>query len=144
MRKKILIIIGIVVVIILAVAFSATKDKKRMPFTSKSQPWYAVHLSNGHVYFGHPASITPDTIALTDTFLMEVYTTPENQPASSTSFQLQNVPQQVYNLTRRGETSNMQTDNILFIDRHSVLFWEKLNATSEMAKWLGKAGATGK
>lgn len=141
MRKKILLVIGIVVVIILAVAFSANSKKRILP-TAKSQPWYAVHLSNGHVYFGHPATITPDTITLSDTFLMEVYTAPAGQTASSTNFQLQDVPQQVYNLTRRGESNNMQTDNMLFIDRHSVLFWEKLNSTSEMAKWLGKASAT--
>src|SRR3989344_2549346 len=139
MRKKILLAIGIVIIITLAAAFSIANNKKRILPTSKSQSWYAVHLSNGHVYFVHPAVVTPDTITLNNTFLMEVYTAPASQTASSTNFQLQDVPQQVYNLTRRGESNNMRTDNVLFIDRHSVLFWEKLNSASEMVKWLEKA-----
>lgn len=140
MNKKIIfIIIGIIVSVVVVSAVSLEKNPKRASLGSaKSHPWYAVHLNNGHVYFGHLLSATSDTIALGNTYYLEVFTAQQEQVATSTNFQVQQTPQQIYNLARRGNGSSMATDNTLFINKSAVLFWEKLSPGSDMAKSLAK------
>lgn len=132
----------IIFIVIIGVVLGSAPHKKTFT-VGGAQPWYAVHLANGQVYFGGIQSITPDTITLENTYYLESYTAPaQEQPvASSTSFQVrqQTAPQQIYNLTHRGENDNMKTDNTLYLDRHAVLFWERLSPEAPMAKWLEKA-----
>lgn len=129
-------------IVIIGVVLSSSSNKRTV--STSAQPWYAVHLANGQVYFGNAESVTPDTIALANTYFLETYTAPSKpaQIATSTSFQItqqESAPQQIYNLARRGEANNMTTDNTLYIDRRAVLFWEKLSPMAPMTKWLEQA-----
>jgi hypothetical protein len=95
-----------------------------------SQPvWYAVDLSNGQIYVGQIQSITPETIVLAKTFYMESYgagTNPEGQAA------------QFFGLVRRGITAPLVTDQVMFINRSTVIFWEKLDSNSDTVQRLNQ------
>lgn len=135
----------IIFVVIIGVVLGSSQGKRTIGIGG-AQSWHAVHLSNGQVYFGTLQSVTPDTITLANTYYLESYTAPaQTKPvATSTSFQVQqeSAPQQIYNLTHRGENDNMKTDNTLYLDRHAVLFWERLSPEAPMAQWLEKASRT--
>ncbi len=134
-------------IVVIGVVLSSSQGKRTVGIGA--QPWYAVHLANGQVYFGNVESVTPDTISLSNTYFLESYTAPSKpaQIATSTSFQItqqETAPQQIYNLARRGETNNMTTDNTLYIDRRAVLFWEKLSPNAPMTQWLQQANLAGR
>lgn len=106
---------------------------------------YAVHLNNGQLYFGNIKSITPDTIVLKNAHILQTIQTQLNVPiATSTNFQIQpmnNNQQPVYGIAKRSEINKaMPTDNVLFIDRHNVLFWEKLDNSSDVVKLFEAEG----
>ena len=100
--------------------------------------WYAVHLTNGHVYFGQIKLVTPETITLKDTYYLEAFTAQPTQ-AQGQGLQVQAQPQTTYTLTRRGGGQFMTTNNVLFINRAVVLFWEKLLATSSIVSTIEQA-----
>jgi len=100
--------------------------------------WYAVHLTNGHVYFGELKSVTPETIKLASTYYLEAYTT-QPQTMQGEGVQVQTTPQTTYNLIKRGSVKFMSTDNVLFINRSVVLFWEKLTPSSDIVSWIEKS-----
>lgn len=131
--------------VIIGVLLSSSQGKRTIGINS-AQAWYAVHLSNNQTYFGNLQTITPDTITLINTYYLDSYTAPAqiNSVATSTNFQVkqENTPQQVYSLTRRGSNDNMTTDNTLYLDRHAVLFWERLSPEAPMTLWLEKANKT--
>ena len=136
MSKKIyiviLILVGLALIVFAAPAFLA-KTSSVFP---ASGDWYAVHLTNGHVYFGHLKSLNSDTITLTDVRYLEPYDI-QIQNSQSQSFQVQQTPQQVYNIVTRGAPgSTLPTDQTLFINRAVVLFWEKLSPDAEVVKGI--------
>ena len=100
--------------------------------------WYAVSLVNGQLYFGHLRDVRADALLLDNVFALETLTV---QPDASGSgeFQVQELPRQVYNLKRRGDNGVTVTDNAMTIDRHAVMFWEKLKPDTEVVKRLEKA-----
>ncbi|MCX6794424.1 MAG: hypothetical protein NTY31_00260 [Candidatus Falkowbacteria bacterium] len=102
--------------------------------------YYAVQLNNNQVYFGHIKSINSNTIVLTDVFYFESYESPASQSPDG-NLQIQSTSQKIYNFTKRGAVSPMLTDNRMFINRAAVLFWEKLSAGSDMAKWIDQGKA---
>lgn len=95
---------------------------------------WAVYFSNGQVYFGEIKKITPETIKLANVFYLEVSEVQSNQ--ASQSFQIQPSPQKAYNLVKRGGANPLLTDNVLFINRSTVLFWEKLKPDSQAVKLI--------
>lgn len=101
------------------------------------QPTYwAVYLNNEQVYFGEIKKITPETIKLADVFYLEASEAQSNQ--TSQSFQIQPSSQKAYNLVKRGGANPLLTDNVLFINRSTVLFWEKLKPDSQAVKLIEK------
>lgn len=112
-----------------------------------SNDWYAVHLNNGHVYYGKLKTVTPETIVLARTYYLEVYNQVPNQlqpPQESKSFRVETAPQPqtIYNLVRRGSTGTIKTDGALFINRSVVLFWEKLEPDADIVKNIESAEKT--
>ncbi len=128
--KKLLLIIVIALVVLsslLTTFLSPLMNFGKKVFTPTPPDWYAVSLTNGQVYFGQLKSVTPETITLKKTYFLQ--TLPDQQ--------------QVYNLVRRSTRDTlMPTDDVLFINRAVVLFWEKLTPDSEIVKGILKAEGT--
>jgi hypothetical protein len=142
-RKKFIVTILILIIVLGGLAAAAkitgVKDKIESMLPWENSSWYAVHLANGQVYFGHIKKITDSTISLKDTYYLELYQQAQNQPATSQDFMVQQNSQGVYQLVERGSDKNLKTDHTLFINRSTVLFWEKLEKDSEIVSLLSKA-----
>jgi len=125
-KKKLLLIIIIVLVVLIflsAIFFTPVVNLRKKIFTRTSN-WYAVSLNNGQVYFGQIKSVTPETITLKEAYFLEISQT----------------QQQIYSLIRRSKRDTMMpTDDVLFINRAVVLFWEKLTPDSGVVKGIIKA-----
>jgi hypothetical protein len=105
---------------------------------NKENPFYAVHLTNGQVYYGRIGSVNDSTIKMEDVYYFEMVK--EAAPvATSQNFALQGQEQTIYRLTRRGSEKPTTTDHDLYVNRATVLFWEKLNADSDMVLMIKKA-----
>ncbi len=141
MRLWILIIILLVVLNVLAFIFYRPLSDFAKKTFSPGSGWYAVHLTNGHVYFGQIKALNPTTIEMVNTYYLEAYTTQPNQTMQGENLQLQSVPQTTYNLIRRGNDNFLTTDHVLFINRQVVLFWEKLASNAGILEWIKKAEA---
>ncbi len=120
------------------VAFSAKGRITERLQGATSSSWYAVHLANNQVYFGHIASVTDSTITLVDTYFLESYQEPAPK-ATSKNFALEQTPQQSMRLVRRGDEKILSSDHTLFVNRSAVLYWEKLTSESEIANLLKEA-----
>lgn len=127
------------VLILGGVAFSAKgRITERLQGSAAPSSWYAVHLANNQVYFGHIISVTDSTITLADTYFLELYQEPAPK-AESKSFALQQTPPPSMRLVRRGDEKILSSDHTLFVNRASVLYWEKLTAESEIVNLLREA-----
>lgn len=140
-KKKISIIIALIIIIIGVYFIFSNRDRNLLSVVScklsvASCPWYAVHLNNGQVYFGHISYVSDDTISLRDTYSLEAYTQGDNDVSTSTNFKLEKTPTQIYNLARRGDDKTLSSDHSLFINRQAVLFWEKLAGESDVVKLI--------
>jgi len=126
------------IIVLGGVVFSAKKHEGGRFSKGTPAEWYAVHLANNQVYFGHIASVTDNTITLADTYFLETYQEPIFK-AESKSFALEQKPQQSMRLVRRGDEKILSTDHVLFMNRSAVLYWEKLTPESEIANLLKEA-----
>lgn len=139
MHKKII----FVVIVVLVLGAGMLWSSKNSAFLSNSKcqmlntacSWYAVHLSNNQIYFGHIVSATDSTIILSDTYFFESYQEPVSK-ALSKNFALEQAPQQSFRLVKRGDEKILSSDHTLFINRAEVLYWEKLTPESETVKLL--------
>jgi hypothetical protein len=138
--------LGILIAIVVVAILAFLGYQFFMPsLGSGEKTWYAVHLNNGQVYFGQIKNVNSSTITLANTYYLELLESKKPETSSSQNYQIeQNATQQVYNLTRRGGANFMTTDNVLFVNRYAVLFWEKLDANSDMVKTLNKVYVGGK
>lgn len=126
------------VVVLGGVAFTQKSRVAARLQGSVSSSWYAVHLGNNQVYFGHIVSVTDSTITLADTYFLESYQEPAPK-AVSKNFALQQTPSPSMRLVRRGDEKILSSDHTLFVNRASVLYWEKLTSESEIANLLKEA-----
>lgn len=132
-------------VIIIFVLLSASLATFYKPFTQlgkkvlfRQPTYYAVHLNNNQVYYGQIKSIKPETIVLADVYYLESYEA-QPEPSAGETFQIQPSPQTIYNFVKRGSVDPLLTNNVLFINRSAVLFWEKLKPGSQIVKLIEKA-----
>lgn len=101
---------------------------------TNQKPWYAIHLTDNQVYFGH-LTVKPDIIKLADVFFLEIIQSNNNEQAlQGNNFQIQPSSEKKINLLQWGSGSLSSTDHILFINRSAVLYWEKLSPDSEVVK----------
>lgn len=135
--KKI-IISAIIIIIIGAIGYTFRDRLPSVPFMATTEDLYAVHLTNGQVYFGGIDNIDDTTITMSDVYYLEVFKKSETV-ASSESFAVSQDTQDIYQLTKRGSTGTVLTDHTLNINRDVVLFWEKLAADSELVRLIGEA-----
>lgn len=130
-KSRLFIIVCVIVIalfIVLTIVFYPSLLSK-LGLKNSQSDWYAVNLSNGQIYVGQIQSITPETIVLAKTFYMESYgagTNPQGQEA------------QFFGLVRRGITAPLVTDQVMFINRSTVIFWEKLDPDSDTVQRLNQ------
>lgn len=140
MRKKIIFIAIIVVILGAGTVWSSKGD-----FSSWGKrgdiSWYAVYLTNNQIYFGHISSVRKDTIVLKDVHFAEANQEP-TQSSVSKNFALQQAPKQLVRMVRRGDDKVLSSDHTLFINRATVLYWEKLTSESEVVNLLKEAEGT--
>lgn len=133
MRKN-LIFIGVVAVV-LCVGTLWNSKNTLSSWGKRDTSWYAVYLTNNQVYFGHIASIKDDTIVLENVHFAEAYQ--EQVPvATSTKFALTQAPKQTFRISQRGNDKMLSSDHKLFVNRTSVLYWEKFSPEAEVVKLL--------
>ncbi|MBI5078114.1 MAG: hypothetical protein HZB11_01945 [Candidatus Yonathbacteria bacterium] len=134
MQTKIILILIVLVTVIFGGAFFFVKGGPAFFRGEKATSWYAVHLSNGQNYFGHITELSSDKIVVSGAYYLEKYEMGDSTVSQSKNFSVQQMPKQVYQLVRQGDDKNTMTDNTIYINRSSVLFWEKLSADSEVVK----------
>ncbi|MCX7778665.1 MAG: hypothetical protein N2259_00210 [Patescibacteria group bacterium] len=122
--------------ILLVIFYSSLSKLGDRIVHQESNNYYAVYLINKEVYFGQIKKINSDILVLKDVFFLETFT-PTSQSISSGE-EMQVSPQKAYQLVRRGDDNLTLTDNVLFINRSAVLFWEKLGEESEIMQWIKK------
>lgn len=126
-----------VIVVVLAVLGGMWGGSKSNLFSweNKNIPWYAVYLTNNQVYFGHIVSIKKDLVILKDVHFAESYQEPA-QISTSGNFALEQTPKQTFRIVQRGNEKMLSSDGKLFINRTSVLYWEKFSSDAEVVKLL--------
>ena len=134
MLKKLIII---VIIVIIGGGIFFSKDKISFYNLKNNDDWYIVNLVNNQIYFGHIVSIDDGVMKLSDVHFLEVYSEPTER-STSTSFALEQTPKQVYKLTKKGNDKISATDHTIFLNKSSVLSWEKLNSDSEIVKQINK------
>lgn len=132
MKKKIILTFLIALAVIICGSLLFLRGGFASIVGGKSSSWYAVHLNNGQVYFGHIARISDDTITISDTRYLETFEAGDSAVSESKNFAIQQAPKQIYSLVRRGDEKSLATDHTLHINRSAVLFWEKLSSDSEI------------
>jgi preprotein translocase subunit SecF len=103
--------------------------------------YYAVHLNNGQVYFGRIKSVNAETIKLANVYYLEGPVQAQASQTPGQEFQVQPTTQTVYNFVKRGSNNPLLTNNVLFINRSVVLFWEKLKPDSDIVNWIKQGQA---
>lgn len=130
------------IVIIFAVGGAWKMFGDKLPtsaiFWKSEQPFYAVRLVNGQVYYGRIKSLSDSTIKMEDVYYFETYQAAQ-PPATSKNFALQGQGQTIYRLVRSGSDKPTMTDHDLFVNRTAVLFWEKLNDDSDIVTMIVKS-----
>lgn len=102
---------------------------------SVSQDKYqALFLTNGQVYFGKVVSMNSDTVTLRDIYYLQqnVQSGTDAKAAAAQQNQLQ--------LTKLGGELHGPED-VMYIERSQVLFWENLKNDSQVVKKIQEAKA---
>ena len=137
MRRKTffkIIILLLLIAIGAAIYLFVLKDRIVIS-TNIKKPWQAVYLNSNQIYFGHISEIKNGTMHLTDVYTLQSFQEPSEVSASE-SFALRGEPKQTYKLVKKGTDKIITTDNAMTINLNSVVYWEKLTATSEVMKLL--------
>lgn len=102
----------------------------------KGKQYQAVFLTNGQVYFGKVSSVDASYVKLSDIYYLQVQQTV--QPKDSTAANANN--QQVSLAKLGGELHG--PEDVMYISRQQVLFWENLKGDGKVAKAIAdyKAG----
>jgi hypothetical protein len=106
----------------------------------KSKQYQAVFLTNGQVYFGKVSQIDNSYVKLTNIYYLQVQQTvqPEDKSKSSTDTSNQQV-----SLAKLGGELHGPED-IMYISRSQVLFWENLKSDGKVTKAINDYVAQGK
>lgn len=139
MRKKLIFVVVVVLIVAAGSLWNAKKPYFLSNVTCQSSnvncPWYAVYLTNNQVYFGHIASLKDDTLALENVHFAEAYQEPA-QVVKGKTFAIEQPAKQTFRVTQKGNDRMLSSDHKLFINRTSVLYWEKFSPDAEVVKLL--------
>lgn len=120
--KKISIVIGIIVIlIIIAAAHYAIRHRQSATVGTGYQ---AVFLTNNQVYFGKVSSLDSKYVSLTDIYYIQLTQALQSQSQTNTA------PQNL-NLVKLGSELHGPTDKML-INRDQILFIEDLKSDSQV------------
>ncbi len=104
--------------------------KKTFPFPKT--PYYAVFLSNGQVYFGHLRQKGSSILILRNVYYFRTDTNLSNdalKQANETDLRV--------SLIKLGNEIH-EPEDIMFINREQVLFWEQLRSDSALVDAMEK------
>ncbi|HEY6736954.1 MAG TPA: hypothetical protein VI322_04540 [Candidatus Saccharimonadia bacterium] len=102
----------------------------------KGKQYQAIFLTNGQVYFGKVSKVDQSYVKLTDIYYLQVQQTVQPKDNNSSS----NNNQQVSLAKLGGELHG--PEDVMYISRQQVLFWENLKNDGKVAKAIAdyKAG----
>jgi hypothetical protein len=128
----------LVVVSIAVLGWFASKAAAAVTADSsvKTKQFQAVFLTNGQVYFGKVSKVDASYVKLTDIYYLQVQQTV--QPKDNNA---QNAQNQQVSLAKLGGELHGPED-VMYISRQQVLFWENLKNDGKVAKAIAdyKAG----
>lgn len=103
----------------------------------KTKQYQALFLTNGQVYFGHLARTSSSYVTLKDIYYLQVQQ--QVQPGQATDKNSTQQPQ--VSLAKLGGELHGPED-IMYVSRTQVLFWENLKSDGKVAKAIAdyKAG----
>lgn len=136
MRKKLIFIC--IVALVAGVVVLLDPRNSGFSWGKRDTSWYAVYLTNNQVYFGHIASIKDDVLVLEDAYFAEAYQEPA-QVAKGKTFAIEQPAKQAFRVTQRGNEKMLSSDHKLFINRSSVLYWEKFSPNAGIVKLIEEA-----
>ncbi|MBI5400802.1 MAG: hypothetical protein HZB12_01655 [Candidatus Yonathbacteria bacterium] len=140
MHKKIIFSIVALSVAVIGGGFFFMKGGIDDLRADETASWYAVHLNNGQVYFGHMSRASHDFITLNEAHYVETYQAADTTVSQGKNFAVQQVPKQVYRLVEQGSEKTLATDHTIYINRSAILFWEKLSADADIVNSIKAAG----
>lgn len=135
------IVLGLIVVILLVVgvAFrdklfgSSSKDKAAGSKTAQEQPYQAVFLTNGQVYFGKLSNTNSDFATLKDIWYLQVVQPQQPIQGQQPGEQQQTQPQ--ISLIKLGQELHGPVDE-MHISKTQILFYEDLKADGQVVKTI--------
>jgi hypothetical protein len=127
-RNIIIGVVGLLVVIGLVLSFLAMTSGLG---TVKKDRYQAVFLTNGQVYFGKINKMDANNIVLKDIYYLQQAADVQKQEDKETAAQNQ------LTLAKLGKELHGPED-VMYIERSQVLFWENLTNESEVVKTIDK------
>jgi hypothetical protein len=103
----------------------------------KAKQYQAVFLTNGQVYFGKVSKVDGSYVKITDIYYLQVQQTVQPKDAKDTSAANQQV-----SLAKLGGELHGPED-VMFVSRQQVLFWENLKPDGKVAKAISDYKASG-
>jgi hypothetical protein len=105
----------------------------------KAKQYQAVFLTNGQVYFGKVSKVDGSYVKVTDIYYLQVQQTVQPKDTSAAAAA---ANQQVSLAKLGGELHG--PEDIMYVSRQQVLFWENLKADGKVAKAIADYKATQK
>ncbi len=103
----------------------------------KTKEYQAVFLTNGQVYFGKVSHVDSSYVKLTDIYYLQVQQTVQPKDSSAAAANNQQV-----SLAKLGGELHGPED-VMYVSRQQVLFWENLKTTGKVAKAISDYKASG-
>ncbi|HEY2003522.1 MAG TPA: hypothetical protein VGH44_00205 [Candidatus Saccharimonadia bacterium] len=133
-------ILAILLIIVSVVVLGWFGNKALAALTSdggvKGKQYQAVFLTNGQVYFGKVSHVDSSYVKLTDIYYLQVQQ--QVQPKDNSSSQQPQV-----SLAKLGGELHGPED-VMYISRQQVLFWENLKNDGKVVKAIASYKAGGK
>lgn len=104
----------------------------------KSKQYQALFLTNGQVYFGKVSQVDKSYVKVTDIYYLQVQQTVQPKDSSAA-----NANNQQVSLAKLGGELHGPED-IMYVSRQQVLFWENLKNDGKVAKAIADYKATQK
>lgn len=104
----------------------------------KSKQYQALFLTNGQVYFGKVSQVDKSYVKVTDIYYLQVQQTVQPKDSSAAAANNQQV-----SLAKLGGELHGPED-IMYVSRQQVLFWENLKTDGKVAKAIADYKATQK
>lgn len=138
MLSKVLAVL-LIVLSLAAIGWFTTKALGSLTADSavKSKEYQAVFLTNGQVYFGKVSRVDSSYVKLTDIYYLQVQQTVQPKDAAAAANN-----QQVSLAKLGGELHG--PEDVMFVSRQQVLFWENLKTDGKVAKAISDYKASGK